>query len=112
MNVVDFQPAIWNVLLKSIHLNKLSNGYLFYGPQGCGKEWTALEFARILNCLNNVSIKDIFYDDNRIVTQLNNFLINFIYLCFTDLPYISYQHFKDLFYITSSAKSLKGNLKT
>ena len=53
MNVVDFQPVIWNVLLKSIQLNKLSNGYLFYGPQGCGKEWTALEFARILNCLNN-----------------------------------------------------------
>ena len=52
MNIIDFQPVIWNVLLKSIHLNKLSNAYLFYGPEGCGKEWTALEFARILNCFN------------------------------------------------------------
>ena len=55
MNIIDFQPVIWNVLLKSIHLNKLSNAYLFYGPEGCGKEWTALEFARILNCFNKES---------------------------------------------------------
>ena len=52
MNIIDFQPVIWNVLLKSVRLNKLSNAYLFYGPEGCAKEWTALEFARILNCFN------------------------------------------------------------
>ena len=52
MNIIDFQSHIWNVLLKSVRLNKLSNAYLFYGTQGCGKEWTALEFARILNCFN------------------------------------------------------------
>ena len=52
MNIIDFQPNIWNVLLKSVRLNKLSNAYLFYGTQGCAKEWAALEFARILNCFN------------------------------------------------------------
>ena len=52
MNIIDFQPVIWNVLLKSVRLNKLSNAYLFYGTQGCAKEWAALEFARILNCFN------------------------------------------------------------
>ena len=31
MNIIDFQPNIWNVLLKSVRLNKLSNAYLFYG---------------------------------------------------------------------------------
>ena len=55
MNIIDFQPNIWNILLKSVRLNKLSNAYLFYGTQGCAKEWTALEFARILNCLNKVN---------------------------------------------------------
>ena len=75
MNIIDFQPVIWNVLLKSIRLNKLSNAYLFYGPEGCGKEWTALEFARILNCFNKDDAHPVIRANHALSLNPSNTLI-------------------------------------
>ena len=51
MGISDIQPLIWEMLVRSISNNRIANAYLFQGPQGCGKEWAAIEFARSLNCL-------------------------------------------------------------
>jgi DNA polymerase-3 subunit delta' len=37
-------------LKSSIALDRVANGYLFYGPRGIGKSTTALAFAQGLNC--------------------------------------------------------------
>lgn len=38
------------VLQRAVQTNRLPNGYLFLGAAGAGKEATALEVARVLNC--------------------------------------------------------------
>lgn len=40
-------------LLKSIQSGKVASSYLFYGRDGIGKKMAALEFAKLLNCLND-----------------------------------------------------------
>ncbi len=44
------QPDIWQRLTKIFTSNRLSNGYVFSGPAGSGKEGTALSFAALINC--------------------------------------------------------------
>lgn len=44
------QPQVWDRLVRTWQRDRVGNAYLFAGPQGCGKEWGALEFARLLNC--------------------------------------------------------------
>ena len=50
MNISEAQPFVWNRLTKIKSNNKIGNSYLFSGPVGCGKEWSAIEFSRIINC--------------------------------------------------------------
>ncbi|HPS64213.1 MAG TPA: hypothetical protein PK447_01410 [Ignavibacteria bacterium] len=42
--------------LKKIYENKrLANAYIFYGPDGIGKDAAAIEFAKLINCENPVN---------------------------------------------------------
>ena len=52
MIINDFQPMIWDRLLRAKSNNRVGSAYLFSGPKGCGKEWGAIEFAKLLNCEN------------------------------------------------------------
>lgn len=45
-----YQTNVWNRLVKIIESNRIGNAYLFSGPEGCGKEATAISFAAALNC--------------------------------------------------------------
>ena len=56
MNAADLQPSIWNRLGKIISNQKIGTSYLFSGPNGSGKEWTAIEFSKLLNCESKNSI--------------------------------------------------------
>ncbi len=38
------------LLEKSLRNSRISNAYLFYGPEGCGHEGFAMEYAAMLNC--------------------------------------------------------------
>jgi len=44
-----------NILQKALSGGKLAHAYLFYGSSGAGKVFTAVNFAKALNCLNNAS---------------------------------------------------------
>lgn len=44
------QPFAVKLLKRALETNRLAGTYLFYGPQGVGKEFTAREFAKALNC--------------------------------------------------------------
>lgn len=46
----DLQPIKWDSLLRAKSNNRIGSAYLFAGPKGCGKEWGAIEFAKLLNC--------------------------------------------------------------
>ena len=50
MNISEAQPFVWKRLTKIKSNNKIGNSYLFSGPVGCGKEWSAIEFSRLINC--------------------------------------------------------------
>ena len=54
MIINDFQPMIWDRLLRAKSNNRIGSAYLFSGPKGCGKEWGAIEFAKLLNCVAGV----------------------------------------------------------
>ena len=41
-----------NILKNALLNDRLAHAYLFYGPSGSGKVFTALNFAKTLNCLN------------------------------------------------------------
>jgi len=43
------------ILQKALTTGKLAHAYLFYGSSGAGKVFTAVNFAKALNCLNNAS---------------------------------------------------------
>jgi DNA polymerase-3 subunit delta' len=47
---VTIQASVKDRFAKSIANNRLAHAYLFYGPEGVGKEATALEIAKALNC--------------------------------------------------------------
>ena len=40
------------ILRRAIRTNKVVNSYLFLGNEGIGKKYVALQFAKVLNCLN------------------------------------------------------------
>lgn len=44
------QPFAVKLLKRAVKSNRLAGTYLFYGPSGVGKEFTAREFAKSLNC--------------------------------------------------------------
>lgn len=50
MNISEAQPFVWKRLTKIKSNKKIGNSYLFSGPVGCGKEWSAIEFSRLINC--------------------------------------------------------------
>jgi DNA polymerase-3 subunit delta' len=50
MKFGEVQPKVWDRLVRTWQRDRVGSAYLFAGPQGCGKEWAALEFARLLNC--------------------------------------------------------------
>ncbi len=49
-NTILGQEKQKDVLRRAIRLGRLPNAYLFIGPEGVGKEATALEVAKVLNC--------------------------------------------------------------
>jgi len=53
-NIIN-QEIAKRVLKSAIKENKVHHSYLFFGPEGCGKKDTALEFAKAVNCL---AVKD------------------------------------------------------
>ena len=50
MNISGAQPSIWERLTRIKSSEKIGSSYLFSGPPGCGKEWCALEFSKLINC--------------------------------------------------------------
>ena len=52
MTFNDIQPSVWDRLKRAKSNNRIGTAYLFTGPRGCGKEWGAIEFAKLLNCEN------------------------------------------------------------
>ena len=46
----NYQPLVWKRLLRVKSNRRVGSAYLFTGPRGCGKEWGAIEFAKLLNC--------------------------------------------------------------
>ncbi len=46
----NYQPLVWKRLLRVKSNKRVGSAYLFTGPRGCGKEWGAIEFAKLLNC--------------------------------------------------------------
>ena len=50
MNISGAQPSIWERLTRIKSSEKVGSSYLFSGPPGCGKEWCAVEFSKLINC--------------------------------------------------------------
>jgi len=50
-DIVGQERAI-KILKKSLKENKVSSSYIFVGSEGTGKKLTAIEFIKIVNCLN------------------------------------------------------------
>ncbi len=51
------------ILRKAVRLNRISHSYLFHGIEGIGKKQAAVEFARLLNCLNKAeNLEDDLYE--------------------------------------------------
>jgi len=53
---LTIQAAIMERLTESIKRKRLAHAYLFYGPEGSGKEAVALELAKAVNCRNDETI--------------------------------------------------------
>ena len=49
----DLQQRVKDHFRNSLINNRLAHAYLFYGPEGTGKDAFALELAKTLNCVNN-----------------------------------------------------------
>ncbi len=44
------QARVKTLLLSAVRSGRLAHAYLFYGPEGVGKDATALELARLIHC--------------------------------------------------------------
>ncbi|MDR3256606.1 MAG: DNA polymerase III subunit delta' [Endomicrobium sp.] len=51
------QQKIKKIISNQIKSNKIAHAYIFMGQNGIGKRFTAIEFAKILNCTTNDFIK-------------------------------------------------------
>ncbi len=51
-NDIIGQDRALKILTKSIKENRASSSYIFIGSEGTGKKLTAIEFAKVLNCLD------------------------------------------------------------
>ncbi|HDK26145.1 MAG TPA: DNA polymerase III subunit, partial [Candidatus Atribacteria bacterium] len=50
-NIIGQEKAV-ELLLKSLKEDKIFPSYIFMGADGVGKKYTAIEFAKAINCLN------------------------------------------------------------
>ena len=50
-NVIE-QEHVKDILKNIHHSSKISHAFIFYGKEGIGKDATALEFAKLVNCEN------------------------------------------------------------
>jgi len=50
-DIIGQEKAV-NILLNSLKEGKVSPSYMFIGSEGVGKKFTAIEFAKIISCLN------------------------------------------------------------
>lgn len=50
---IDIHKRVLNRLSKSLENQKLAHAYLFFGPEGAGKEAVALELAKAVNCTDS-----------------------------------------------------------
>lgn len=50
----EIQPEIWIRLNRIFSQGKVGSAYLFAGPEGSGKEALAIEFAKLINCEDEV----------------------------------------------------------
>jgi len=55
------QERIKLILSNAIKNNRISSSYLFTGIEGIGKDYIAIEFAKIVNCENKFNKNDIIY---------------------------------------------------
>ena len=46
----DLQKNIWERLYRIKSNDRVGSAYCFSGPTGSGKEYAAIEFAKLLNC--------------------------------------------------------------
>ena len=46
------QEAVKDILKRAVSSQRLAHAYLFVGPEGVGKDAMAIEFAKLVNCLN------------------------------------------------------------
>jgi len=62
-DVIGHDKAI-NILLRTIEKGKIPSAYLFSGESGIGKKFTALNFAKALNCISEKRTNNynLFYD--------------------------------------------------
>jgi len=49
-DAAHYQPDVWKRIKKIIASNRVGSAYLFSGPEGSGKEATALAMGAALNC--------------------------------------------------------------
>lgn len=49
---IDDQPTAIRILANSVRNNRISHAYLFWGPEGIGKKFTAKAFAQFVLCQN------------------------------------------------------------
>lgn len=57
-NKIIGQNRVKNLLQKAVIDNKIPHAYCLWGQEGTGKEALAIEFARVINCLNPVKTED------------------------------------------------------
>ena len=84
-NIIGQDRAL-RILRNAITSEKISQAYIFYGPEGVGKFLTALSFAKVLNCLSNkepsckctscVKITNFVHPDVRLFFPIPNFDLN------------------------------------
>jgi len=76
---IKIQARIRERLKKSIINNRLAHAFLFYGPEGCGKEAIAIELAKALNCQDAFSRPCNICTSCHKISQLNHPDIKFIF---------------------------------
>ena len=52
---LTIQTVVKERFSKNLENDRLAHAYLFYGPEGAGKEAFALEIAKALNCQNETT---------------------------------------------------------